>query len=98
MAPSRLGSEADSRARSGRRRRWLDGTGREPAHPGFAFAAPYQWLDSDTMAVLAVPTADEDGPISLLTCRVSTNACQVATWDMGTYGEVAVPDGRALGD
>jgi hypothetical protein len=74
------------------------GQRQDPAHPGFEFAAPYQWLDNDSMAVLAVPNASRMDHISLLTCRVSTNACTVTASDIGRYRDVAIPDGAALGD
>jgi hypothetical protein len=75
-------------------------TGRrqDPAHPGFEFAAPYQWLNDDTMAVIAVPDADKGGPVSLLTCRVSTDDCRVAAADIGNYGDFAVPVGAEVAD
>ena len=66
------------------------------SHPGFAFAAPYQWLDDDTIAAVARPTTD-DQDLSLLTCQVSTNACRVAASDIGTTGDVVVADGRGPG-
>ncbi len=74
------------------------GQRQEPAHPGFAFAAPYQWLGDDTMAVLATHGSSDDPQISLLTCRVSTNDCQVTAPDIGGYGDVAIPVGQRIGD
>jgi hypothetical protein len=64
---------------------------------GFQFAAPYQWLDDDTIAALALPRATTDAqPISLLTCHVSTNACSVTAADIGTDADVALPVGQPL--
>jgi hypothetical protein len=64
---------------------------------GFVFAAPYQWLDSDTMAVLALADTEVQHPrISLLTCHVSTNACQVTARDVGDETDVAIPVGESL--
>lgn len=77
-------------------------TGRrqEPSYEGlgFRFAAPYQWLGDDTIAVLALRDAQStQAQISLLTCRVSSNDCTVAADDIGGIGNVALPDGRELG-
>lgn len=69
------------------------GQRQDPAHPGYAFAAPYQWLDGDTMAVIALTGTSGDDPVSLLTCHVSTNDCQVTAPDIGHYGDFAVPLG-----
>ena len=64
---------------------------------GFAFAAPYQWLDADTVAVLALRTTSEDHPpISLLTCQVSTDDCAVTARDIGDDRDVALPNGQSL--
>jgi hypothetical protein len=68
----------------------------DPTHPGFVFAAPYQWLDSDTIAAVALRTPESD-TISLLTCHVSTNDCAVTAEDVGTYQDVAVPFGAPIG-
>jgi hypothetical protein len=75
-------------------------TGRrlDPRHPGFAFAAPYAWLDDDTMAVLGLETPDDDASISLLRCRISTADCMVEVRDIGHYGDVALPIGKVLGE
>lgn len=44
---------------------------------GFAWALPFQWLDNDTVAVLAFSGVDGDGEevAHLLPCTVSTGAC-----------------------
>jgi hypothetical protein len=73
------------------------GQRQDPAHPGFAFAAPYQWLGNDTMAVLALKGMSDHESISLLTCHVSTNDCEVTASDIGYYGDVAIPAGEAIG-
>lgn len=72
------------------------GQRQDPAHPGYAFAAPYQWLDDDTMAVIALKGTSGDDPVSLLTCHVSTNDCQVTAPDIGHYGDFAVPVGEVI--
>jgi hypothetical protein len=74
------------------------GERQDPAHPGFAFAAPYLWLDDDTMAVLALKGMSDHESISLLTCRVSSNDCEVTAEDIGYPDDVAIPAGEALGD
>ena len=66
---------------------------------GFQFAAPYQWLDDDTIAALALPKATNDPQsISLLTCHVSTNDCVVTAQDIGDSTQVAIPVGESLSD
>jgi hypothetical protein len=72
------------------------GQRQDPAHPGYAFAAPYQWLDDDTMAVLALKGTSDNEPVSLLTCHVSTDDCQVTAPDIGHYGDFAVPVGEVI--
>ncbi len=73
------------------------GQRQEPAHPAFAFAAPYQWLGDGTMAVLATKGTSDDPQIWLLTCRVSTNDCEVAAPHIGGYDDVALPVGVPIG-
>jgi hypothetical protein len=49
--------------------------------------------------VLALRDPSADKPtISLLTCHVSSNDCQVTVADAGTYTDLALPVGEALGD
>ncbi len=77
------------------------GDRQEPSYQGlgFRFAAPYQWLDDDTIAALALPKATNDPqPISLLTCNVSTNDCEVAEPDIGTSTQIALPMGQRIDD
>lgn len=78
----------------------VTGRRRDPPHPGFAFAAPYRWLDDDTIAVLALATVRNPGqvPVSLLTCHVSTNDCTVTARDIGTSSQIAIPVGRSIAD
>jgi hypothetical protein len=75
-----------------------NGHRQDPAHPGFDFAAPYQWLDNDTVAVLATKGSSDDPQISLLTCHVSTNDCQVTAPDIGGYDDIVIPVGQPLVD
>ena len=74
-----------------------DASAQEPEHPGFTDVTPYQWLGGDTIAALGHPTDDPDGPASILTCRVSTNACTVALPDVGPATDVVVPNGPTTG-
>lgn len=76
----------------------VTGAGSDLPHPGFQFAAPYTWLDDDTLAMLALSKATNDPaqPISLLTCHVSTDQCTVAARDIGTAGQIALPVGLSL--
>jgi hypothetical protein len=70
-----------------------DGSTQEPDHPGFEHVTPYQWLSNDTIAATAQATDASDGPVSILTCRVSTNTCTVAQRDVGAAGDVVVASG-----
>lgn len=72
------------------------GKRQDPPHDGFLFAAPYQWLDDDTIAVLAMTRTVDTAPISLLTCHVSTNDCEVTARAVGSYPDVALPLGQDL--
>jgi len=66
---------------------------------GRVFATGYEWLDDDTLAVLASRT--EKGPIEILRCEVPSGACEVAVPDLGSFGEAegafTLPVGVALG-
>jgi len=73
------------------------GDGQEPTHDGFVGVTPYQWLGNDTIAAFGSRSSAPGGPVSLLTCRVSTNDCTVAAADVGTADEVVVPDGLPAG-
>jgi hypothetical protein len=70
-----------------------NGSAQEPEHPGFEGVTPYQWLGDDTIAALGHRAGDPTGPVSILTCRVSSNACTVAVPDIGPAADVVVPTG-----
>ena len=65
---------------------------------GREFAAGYEWLGPDALALVASRSA-EHGPFELLTCKASTGACTQVVADLGigsvdqAEGRVAVPDG-----
>jgi hypothetical protein len=65
----------------------------DPAHPGFDTLVPAQWLGDDTIAAVGSRSSDPGGPVSLLTCRVSTNQCAVAVPDVGTSDDVVLANG-----
>jgi hypothetical protein len=65
----------------------------DPPHPGYEFVAPYQWLDDDTIAALALK-GQSTAHIALLTCTVSTDTCEVSNPDIGGYREVMLPFGE----
>lgn len=65
------------------------GQAQAPTYPG-GQVTPYAWLGDDTIAAWTVPTDDPNGPVTLLTCQVSTNTCTVAASDIGTFGEIAI--------
>jgi len=69
------------------------GQRQDPAYPGFASLVPYEWLSDDAIAAFGSRTDDATGSLSLLTCRVSTNACTVTAADVGPAGDVVVADG-----
>lgn len=73
------------------------GHGQEPTHDGFVGVTPYQWLGNDTIAAIGSRSSAPDGPVSLLTCRVSTNDCSVAAADVAGADQVVVPDGVPAG-
>jgi hypothetical protein len=73
------------------------GDGQEPTHDGFVGVTPYQWLGNDTIAAIGSPSSAPDGPVSLLTCRVSTNDCTVAVADAGTGDDVVLANGQPTG-
>jgi hypothetical protein len=75
-----------------------DGSAQQPEHEGFDGVTPYQWLSGDTIAALARRTGHPDGPVSILTCRVSTNACAVSLPDVGPAAGIVVPNGPTTGD
>jgi hypothetical protein len=67
-----------------------DGRAQEPEHPGFAEVTPYQWLSGDSIAALAHISGAPDGSASILTCRVSTNACAVVASGVGDVQDVVL--------
>jgi hypothetical protein len=65
------------------------------------FATGYEWLDADTVAVIA--SATDAGPVELLACDVPDGSCTVAEADLGTFdgllGEgFALPTGTEIDD
>lgn len=60
---------------------------------GRVFASGYQWLDGDSLAVIASRT--EQGPVELLVCEMENGRCDQVVPDLGTFDEV-VADGFAL--
>jgi hypothetical protein len=69
----------------------------EPEHPGYEDVTPYQWLSGDTIAATGHRDRAPDGTISILTCRVSTNQCTEALTDVGSAGQVVLPNGPTTG-
>jgi hypothetical protein len=65
-----------------------------PAYDG-GHVTPYAWLDDDTIAAWTVSADDLYGPVTLLTCRVSSNTCSVAARDIGRFGRIAI-DGQPV--
>ncbi|WP_244927685.1 hypothetical protein [Nocardioides sp. W7] len=61
----------------------------------YFFSTGYQWLDTDTLAVIAL--VDEDAPVSLLTCTVSAGTCTVVTDDAGEQGQAQIAVGEPIG-
>lgn len=74
-------------------------TGREVSHPldGYFFSTGYEWLNQDTLAVIALKSSEKD-PITLLSCTISTQDCTVVSQAAGTYPDVQLPVGRRLGE
>lgn len=74
-------------------------TGRDlaPALDDYFFSTGYEWLNQDTVAVIALKHSEQD-PLTLLSCTVSTRACTVVADAAGVYGEVQLPVGSRLGD
>ncbi|HET7432486.1 MAG TPA: hypothetical protein VFJ89_13340 [Nocardioides sp.] len=60
-----------------------------PAYDG-GHVTPYAWLDSDTIAAWTLPGGDPGSPVTLLTCRVSSDACTVAAPHIGPFGSIAI--------
>ncbi|MGC4111753.1 MAG: hypothetical protein QM747_15315 [Nocardioides sp.] len=68
-------------------------TSQVPDHDGFVDVTPYQWLSGDTIAATAEKAGDPGGPVSLLTCRVSTNTCTLKVADVAPAADLVVPNG-----
>ena len=68
-------------------------------YDGFAFAAPYRWVDADTIEALAMKGTKDPRTqsISILRCTLSTTSCEVAASDLGTYEQVTLPIGMRVG-
>ena len=64
---------------------------------GRFFGVGYEWLDEDTVAVLAART--ETSPVELLSCDVPSGACTVTVDDLGTFqeGRFLIPVGESIG-
>jgi hypothetical protein len=73
------------------------GDSQDPTYEGVVGVTPYQWLGNDTIAATGSRSSAPGGPVSLLTCRVSTNDCTVAVADVGNAADVVVPDGLPAG-
>lgn len=68
---------------------------------GRVFGAGYEWLDDDSLAVIA--SRDESGPIELLVCQVPAGSCDVAAPDLGSFDRAidvgfALPSGEVIDD
>lgn len=65
---------------------------------GGGIVEPYAWLDDDTIVAWRLPEVPDRAskPVTLLTCRVSTNTCSVAARDIGVFGRIAL-DGHPIG-
>lgn len=62
---------------------------------GGGVVRPYAWLDDDTIVAWRLPAVPDRAtkPVTLLTCRVSTDTCSVAARDIGVFGRIAL-DGQ----
>ena len=74
----------------------LDGTDETPdVGSEYAFfSTVYQWLDDDTVAVIAASADDER--FALLRCVLSTGTCRTEVPDLGAQRPFALPTGEAL--
>lgn len=68
---------------------------------GRQFGTGYEWLDDQTLVVLAAEKARMDSMAELLTCTVPDGACEFVT-ELGTFediaGVIALPGGESTGD
>ena len=74
-----------------------DGSAQQPEHAGYQDVTPYQWLSGDTIAALGHRAGDPGGPVSILTCRVSSNTCEAAVDDVAPDADLVVPSGPTTG-
>ena len=63
------------------------------------FATGYEWLDADTLVMISLES--EESPVDVLTCSVSTGACEVAIEDLAAssdfeVGDVTLPTGESI--
>lgn len=68
---------------------------------GRVFAAGYDWLDEDSLAVIA--SRGETGPAELLVCQVPDGTCDQVVADLGTFDGLvesgfALPTGESIDD
>lgn len=65
---------------------------------GRTFATGYEWLDDETLAMLAAK--GENGPVELLSCAVPEGSCTSVVDDLGTFeellGHFQLPVGEAI--
>lgn len=65
------------------------------------FATGYEWLDSETLVVLAAAEAENSAEAELLTCSVTSGECTPVAAELGTFDDmvesVALPVGERLG-
>jgi len=68
---------------------------------GRIFGVGYEWLDKDSLAVMA--SRGENGPIEMLVCEVPEGTCDVVVPDLGSFDGViergfALPNGTEITD
>jgi len=74
----------------------LDGTPVPLMVPAdYFFSTVYEWSDDQTVRVIALQ--DEDASADLLTCSISTGACELLVDGAGGQGELQLPVGERLG-
>jgi hypothetical protein len=73
---------------------------RMPLRLDDAFATGYEWLDADTLVMLAA--SDPSGSFRLITCEIPAGSCEDAAADLGTEDELiadyALPNGEDISD
>ena len=70
---------------------------------GYAFAAPYGWLDDDTLTMIGIKHLEGTMPIDILECSIAEGTCEVVAEAVSTYDEsgpvtLALPIGQTIGD